>query len=111
MIQIVLSPCSPFSVTADLMRNSAELARQYESVGLHTHLAETLDEEKYTLESYGLRPVAWMETVDWLGDDVWYAHAVHVNADEIRLMAATGTGVAHCPNSNMRLASGIAPVK
>lgn len=111
MIQIVLSPCSPFSVTADLMRNSAELARQYESVGLHTHLAETLDEEKYTLESYGLRPVAWMETVDWLGDDVWYAHAVHVNADEIRQMAATGTGVAHCPNSNMRLASGIAPVK
>jgi len=111
MIQIVLSPCSPFSVTADLLSNSAELARQYDSVGLHTHLAETLDEEKYTLERYGMRPVQWMETVNWLGDEVWFAHAVHVNADEIRQMAETGTGVAHCPNSNMRLASGIAPVK
>ena len=111
MVQIVLSPCSPFSVTADLLRATAELARQYDSVGLHTHLAETLDEEQYTLERYGLRPVGWMETVDWLGNDVWFAHAVHVSDDEIRQFAATGTGVAHCPNSNMRLASGIAPVK
>jgi cytosine/adenosine deaminase-related metal-dependent hydrolase len=111
MVQIVLSPCSPFSVTADLLRSTAELARQYDSVGLHTHLAETLDEEQYTLERYGLRPVEWMETVDWLGNDVWFAHAVHVSPDEIRQFAATGTGVAHCPNSNMRLASGIAPVK
>lgn len=111
MLQLVLSPCSPFSVTADLLRSTAELARQYESVGLHTHLAETLDEEQYTLERYGRRPVEWMETVDWLGNDVWFAHAVHVSPDEIRRLAATGTGVAHCPNSNMRLASGIAPVK
>lgn len=111
MMQIALSPCSPFSVTTDLLRNTAELARQYDSVGLHTHLAETLDEEQYTLERYGQRPVAWMETVDWLGSDVWFAHAVHVDADEIEQLAATGTGVAHCPNSNMRLASGIAPVK
>lgn len=111
MVQIVLSPCSPFSVTADLLRSTAELARQYESVGLHTHLAETLDEELYTLERYGRRPVEWMETVDWLGDDVWFAHAVHVNPGEIEQLAATGTGVAHCPNSNMRLASGIAPIK
>lgn len=111
MVRIVLSPCSPFSVTADLLKNTAELARQYDSVGLHTHLAETLDEEQYTLERYGQRPVQWMEAVDWLGNDVWFAHAVHVNADEISQFAATGTGVAHCPNSNMRLASGIAPVK
>ena len=111
MVRIVLSPCSPFSVTADLLKNTAELARQYDSVGLHTHLAETLDEEQYTLERYDQRPVQWMEAVDWLGNDVWFAHAVHVNADEIRQFAATGTGVAHCPNSNMRLASGIAPVK
>lgn len=111
MVQIVLAPCSPFSVSAELLRDTAALARQYDSVGLHTHLAETLDEESYTLERYGLRPVEWMETVDWLGNDVWFAHAVHVNAHEIGQLAATGTGVAHCPNSNMRLASGIAPVK
>lgn len=111
MVRIVLAPCSPFSVTADLLRSSAELARGYEGVGLHTHLCETLDEERYTLETHRLRPVAWMETLDWLGDDVWYAHAVHANAQETQRFAATGTGVAHCPSSNMRLASGIAPVK
>ncbi|HVA07768.1 MAG TPA: 8-oxoguanine deaminase, partial [Acidimicrobiales bacterium] len=110
MTRIVLGPCSPFSVSADLLRESAVLARQY-GVSMHTHLCETFDEERYTLENHQLRPVAWMETVGWLGPDVWYAHAIHVNDDEIRQFASTGTGVAHCPCSNMRLASGIAPVK
>ena len=110
MVQIALAPCSPFSVTAELMRESARLARQY-GVRLHTHLCETLDEERFTLQRYGLRPVAYMETLDWVADDTWYAHAVHVNDDEVRLFAANGAGVSHCPSSNMRLASGIAPVK
>jgi 8-oxoguanine deaminase len=110
MLQIVLAPCSPFSVTADLMRESAKLAREY-GVKLHTHLCETLDEERFTLQHMGMRPVAYMETLDWVGDDVWYAHAVHVNDDEVRLFASKGAGVCHCPSSNMRLASGIAPVK
>jgi cytosine/adenosine deaminase-related metal-dependent hydrolase len=111
MLQIVLAPCSPFSVSGDLMIRSAELARQYQHVGLHTHLGETLDEERYTLETHRLRPVEWMETLGWLGDEVWFAHAIHVNAAEIDKFAATGTGAAHCPCSNMRLASGIAPIK
>ncbi|MGH2588811.1 MAG: 8-oxoguanine deaminase [Dehalococcoidia bacterium] len=110
MLQIALAPCSPFSVTADLMRESARLARRY-SVRLHTHLCETLDEERFTLQTVGLRPVAYMETLDWVADDVWYAHAVHVNDDEARLFAEQGAGVSHCPSSNMRLASGIAPAK
>ncbi len=111
MLSVVLGPCSPFSVSADLLRESATLARRYDGVGLHTHLCETLDEERYTLETHRLRPVAWMETLDWLGDDVWFAHAIHVDAAEIQQFAQTGCGVAHCPSSNMRLASGIAPVK
>jgi cytosine/adenosine deaminase-related metal-dependent hydrolase len=110
MTQIALAPCSPFSVTADLMRASAALARE-RGVRLHTHLCETLDEERYTLQTHGLRPVAYMETLDWVGDDVWYAHGVHVNDDEVNLFAGSGTGVCHCPSSNMRLASGIAPVR
>ena len=110
MLRIVLAPCSPFSVTPQLLRDSAELARSY-GVRLHTHLCETLDEERYTLENFGLRPVAWMETMGWLGEDVWFAHAVHVNDDEVRQFARTGVGIAHCPCSNMRLASGISPVK
>lgn len=110
MLQIVLAPCSPFSVTANLMRESAKIARHY-GVKLHTHLCETLDEERYTLTHEGLRPVAYMESLDWVGSDVWYAHAVHVNDDEVRLFAQKGAGVCHCPSSNMRLASGIAPVK
>jgi cytosine/adenosine deaminase-related metal-dependent hydrolase len=92
------------------MRESAKLARHY-GVGLHTHLCETLDEERYTLQTKGLRPVAYMETLDWVGPDVWFAHAVHVSDDEVRLFANKGAGVCHCPSSNMRLASGIAPVK
>jgi 8-oxoguanine deaminase len=110
MTQVVLAPCSPFSVTTALLRDSAALARQHK-VRLHTHLCETLDEELYTLEHEGLRPVEWMETLGWLGDDVWFAHAVHVNDAEIKKFAASGCGVAHCPCSNMRLASGIAPIK
>jgi len=110
MVRVVVAPCSPFSVTADLMRESASLARSYR-VALHTHLAETLDEEKFCLETFGQRPVDYMETLGWVGPDVWYAHAVHVNDHEISLMAQTGCGAAHCPSSNMRLASGIAPVK
>jgi len=110
MLRMVLAPCSPFSVTGDLMREVAALARSY-GVQLHTHVAETQDEERYCRERFGLRPAAYMETLGWVGPDVWWAHAVHLNADEIRLLAETGTGVAHCPASNMRLGSGIAPVR
>ena len=92
------------------MRDTAVLARE-KGVRLHTHLCETLDEERYTLQRHGLRPVEFMETLDWVGDDVWYAHAIHVNDREIDLFAHRGTGVCHCPSSNMRLASGIAPVR
>jgi cytosine/adenosine deaminase-related metal-dependent hydrolase len=91
------------------MRQSAALARSL-GVRLHTHLAETLDEERFCQETFGHRPAAYMETLDWVGDDVWFAHAVHVNDAEIAMYARTGCGVAHCPSSNMRLASGIAPV-
>jgi 8-oxoguanine deaminase len=110
MVRIVVAPCSPFSVTQDLMRASADLARHH-SVHLHTHVAETLDEERFCLEQFGMRPVALMEELGWAGGDVWYAHGVFVDTDEIRRMADAGTGVAHCPTSNMRLASGIAPVR
>lgn len=110
MTRIVVAPCSPFSVSEDLLKESARLARD-KGVMLHTHLCETLDEERYTLERFGKRPVEWMEGLDWTGPDVWYAHAIHVDDEEIRLFANTGCGAAHCPCSNMRLASGIAPVK
>ncbi len=109
MTQIVLAPCSPFSVTGDLMRESAKLARAY-GVQLHTHLAETEDEDAFCLEQFGYKPVAYMESLDWVGDDVWFAHSVYANDEEIALYAHTGCGVAHCPSSNMRLASGIAPI-
>ncbi|MBS7539722.1 8-oxoguanine deaminase [Ancylobacter lacus] len=109
-LQIALAPCSPFSVSAELMRESAAMARRH-GVRLHTHLAETVDEERYTLERFGKRPVAYMEELGWLGPDVWFAHAVHVNAHEIACFAGSGAGVCHCPCSNMRLASGIAPVR
>jgi cytosine/adenosine deaminase-related metal-dependent hydrolase len=110
MTQVVLGPCSPFSVSTDLLKESAKLARAYK-VRLHTHLCETLDEERYTLQTHKLRPVAWMETLGWLGDDVWFAHAIHVNDAEIDQFARAGVGMAHCPCSNMRLASGIAPIR
>jgi cytosine/adenosine deaminase-related metal-dependent hydrolase len=110
MTQIVVAPCSPFSVTGELMRKSAELARHY-GVHLHTHLAETQDEEAFCRQQFGYRPVAYMQSVDWVGQDVWFAHSVHVNKEEVEVYAHTGCGVAHCPGSNMRLASGIAPLR
>jgi len=109
MTQVVLAPCSPFSVTADLMRQSASLAREY-GVHLHTHLAETQDEEAFCLQKFGYKPVAYMDLLNWVGPDVWFAHSVHVNQEEINFYAHTGCGVAHCPTSNMRLASGITPI-
>jgi len=110
MVRTVVAPCSPFSVTPDLMREATALARSY-GVLLHTHLAETLDEEEFCLRKFGRRPVAYAEELGWLGDDVWHAHCVHLNDGEIALFARTGTGVAHCPSSNMRLGSGIAPIR
>ena len=109
MLRIDLSPCSPFSVSRRAMEEIRDLGRR-EGVRLHTHLAETRDEERYCLEVYGRRPLALMEELGWLGPDVWFAHVVHVNPEEIRRLAETGSGVAHCPTSNMRLGSGIAPV-
>ena len=108
MTRIVVAPCSPFSVTEGLMVEAARLARAY-GVRLHTHLAETVDEEAFCIATSGVRPVALMERLGWVGPDVWFAHAVHVNPGEIGALA--GAGVAHCPTSNMRLASGIAPVE
>lgn len=111
MIRVALAPCSPFSVTADLMRRAAELARSYDKVMLHTHVAETADEETFCLREFGARPAAYMEQLGWVGPDVWWAHAIFLDDDEIRMLAETGTGVAHCPASNMRLGSGIARVR
>jgi len=110
MLRIVIAPCSPFSVTPNLMRQAAQLARAY-NVHLHTHLAETKDEERFCLEQFGRRPVEYAEELEWSGPNVWYAHGIHINEREIKRMAQQGTGVAHCPSSNMRLASGIAPVR
>ena len=110
MVRIVVAPCSPFSVTPDLMRASATLARSY-GVRLHTHLAETKDEEEFCLTRFGRRPVEYAEELGWTGRDVWHAHCVHLSEAEIDLFARSGTGAAHCPSSNMRLASGIAPVR
>ena len=110
MQRIALAPCSPFSVSIDLMRESAEMARSY-GVGLHTHLAENVEDIEYGLQQFGMRPGEYVEAVGWTGDDVWHAHCVQLNSEEISLFAKTGTGIAHCPCSNMRLASGIAPVR
>lgn len=109
MRRIALAPCSPFSVSPDLLRESAALARQY-GVRLHTHLCETKDEETYTLERFGLRPLAYMQTLGWVGPDVWYAHGIHFNGGELKLLAQTGTGICHCPISNMKLSSGVARI-
>jgi cytosine/adenosine deaminase-related metal-dependent hydrolase len=110
MTRVVVAPCSPFSVSADLMRESIALARSC-GVHAHTHLAETLDEERYCIETFGCRPVELAEQLGWLGADVWHAHMVHPSAAEVNLLGVTRTGVAHCPSSNMRLGSGIAPVR
>ena len=110
MQRVALAPCSPFSVSIDLMRESAAMARSY-GVGLHTHLAENVEDIEYGLQQFGMRPGEYIEAVGWTGDDVWHAHCVQLNSEEINLFAKTGTGIAHCPCSNMRLASGIAPVR
>jgi 8-oxoguanine deaminase len=110
MTRMTLGPCSPFSVTPALLKDTAQLARAYK-VRMHTHLSETLDEENFTLSRFQQRPVDWMEGFGWVGNDVWFGHAVHVDDEEIAKFAKAGVGVAHCPSSNMRLASGIAPVK
>jgi cytosine/adenosine deaminase-related metal-dependent hydrolase len=110
MTRIALAPCAPFSVSDVLMRQTAEMARAH-GVRLHTHLAETKDEERYCLEVYGCRPVEYLRRLSWLGDDVWLAHCVHLSPEEVALFAETGTGVAHCPSSNFRLGSGLAPVR
>ncbi len=107
MTRIALAPCSPFSVTDRLMAETAELARD-KGVFLHTHLAETADEIDYCLKTYGKRPLAVMKELGWIGRDVWFAHGIHLESDELALLAETGTGIAHCPTSNMRLSSGVA---
>lgn len=110
MCRVVVAPCSPFSVTPELMRDSASLARR-RGVRLHTHLAETLDEERFCLEKFGRRPVELMEDQGWIGDDVWYAHGVHLNDAEVDRIAEVKTGIAHCPSSNMRLGAGACRVE
>ena len=110
LVQIAVAPCSPFSVTTRLMQESAELARRL-GLRLHTHLAETLEEEQYCRELYGCTPVEYLERLGWLADDAWCAHCVHVSDAEAVRFAAAGVGVAHCPTSNLRLGAGIAPVR
>ena len=109
MRMVALAPCSPFSVSEELLRQSAILARDL-GVRLHTHLCETKDEERYTLDRYGLRPLAYLESLGWVGPDVWFAHGIHFTDTELDLLAETGTGVAHCPVSNMKLSSGVARI-
>src|SRR5688572_22509235 len=109
-VQIAVAPCSPFSVTGRLMTESAELARRL-GLQLHTHLAETVEEEAYCRELYGCTPVEYLDSLGWLDGDVWCAHCVHLTAPEIGRFAASGTGVAHCPTSNLRLGAGVAPVQ
>jgi 8-oxoguanine deaminase len=106
MTQIALAPCSPFSVTTELMQETAELAEQYD-VRLHTHLAETIDEENFCLEKFGLRTVDYLESVGWLSERTWLAHGIHFNPEEIQKLGKSGVGICHCPSSNMMLASGI----
>ena len=109
-VEVAVSPCSPFSVTRELMVESAELARKH-GVPLHTHLAETVEEETYCQELYGCTPVEYLDRLGWLADDVWCAHCIHLGEDDVRRFGETGTGVAHCPTSNLRLGAGIAPVR
>jgi len=109
MCQIALAPCSPFSVTTELMRDTAALAKQH-NVLLHTHLAETDDENDFCLETYGMRPVDYMASCDWLNEKAWFAHGIHFSEAEVAVLGDAGCGVSHCPSSNMLLASGVAPV-
>jgi cytosine/adenosine deaminase-related metal-dependent hydrolase len=110
MCRVAVAPCSPFSVTPQLMRDSAQLARKH-GVRLHTHLAETLDEEQFCVERFGRRPMELMEDLGWSGDDVWYAHGIHLNDAEVDRVAESKTGIAHCPSSNMRLGAGACRVE
>lgn len=109
MHQVALAPCSPFSVSGELLKESAKLARKL-GVRLHTHLAETKDEEQFTLSNFHMRPLEYMESLGWIGEDVWYAHGIHFTEEELKYLAKTKTGVAHCPISNMKLSSGIARI-
>ncbi len=109
MVQIALAPCSPFSVTTELMRDSAIMAREND-VRLHTHLAETEDENKFCIDMFGLRPLDYLDSVGWLNSDVWLAHGIHFTNSEITRLGAAGTAICHCPGSNMILASGLCPV-
>jgi cytosine/adenosine deaminase-related metal-dependent hydrolase len=110
MVRVAVAPCSPFSVTGKLMTEAAALARRH-GVRLHTHLAETTDEDEYCRERFGASPTEYVESLGWLGDDVWMAHAVHLDDAAVARFAATGTGVAHCPSSNARLGAGVARVR
>ncbi|WP_296666252.1 8-oxoguanine deaminase [Demequina sp.] len=110
MVRVAIAPCSPFTVTADLLRESATLARDL-GVRLHTHGAETVEEEAFCRERFGMSPTDYLDSVGWLGSDVWMAHCVHLSPEDVARFARTGTGVAHCPSSNARLAAGIAPVR
>ena len=111
MMRITVAPCSPFTVSLDLMREAADLARSYDKVRLHTHLAETQPDVAYSLEMFGMKPGDYAADVGWLGDDVWHAHCVHLSDDAIDKFGQTDTGIAHCPSSNLRLGSGIARVR
>src|SRR6202521_1976576 len=110
MCRVVVAPCSPFSVTPELMRDSGQLARDH-GVRLHTHLAETLDEERFCLERFGKRPLEMMHDLGWTGEDVWFAHGIHFSDAEVASVSKTGTGIAHCPSSNMRLGAGVCRVE
>jgi 8-oxoguanine deaminase len=109
MLRIALAPCSPFSVSPQLMRSTALLAQRH-GVRLHTHLAETRDEEAYCVNRFGKRPLDLLEDAGWLGGDTWLAHGIHFNRSEVKRLGRAGVGIAHCPSSNMRLGSGCAPV-
>jgi cytosine/adenosine deaminase-related metal-dependent hydrolase len=109
MVRVAVAPCSPFSVTGELLRDAAELARR-RGVRLHTHLAETVEEERFCLDRFGRTPVQYLDELGWLGEDVWLAHCVHLDAAAVGRLGETGTGVAHCPSSNARLGAGVAPV-
>ena len=108
MLRVAVAPCSPFSVSTELLRDAAVLARD-NGVRLHTHLCESLDEDRFCAETHGCSPVDYMDSLGWLGDDVWFAHAVHLRPEDVKRLGATGTGVAHCPSSNARLGTGMAP--
>jgi cytosine/adenosine deaminase-related metal-dependent hydrolase len=110
MVQVAVAPCSPFSVTTRLMEESAALARKL-GLQLHTHLAETVEEDEYCRELYGCTPVEYLDRVGWLADDVWCAHCVHLSDGDVQTFARAGVGVAHCPTSNLRLGAGVAPVR